>query len=163
MTTLLFCLAAAAADPEQQALERKFAAAMTGATLAGSFNIEGKNRPPAVDRYEISKASKLSGSKWEIVARMKWGKFDLKLPVPVEVKWAGDTAMIQVTDLSLLGVPGKFRTRLLIDGDHYAGVWSHDAVTGLMWGKIERTKPDAKPASEAKPSAEAKPQPATKN
>jgi hypothetical protein len=104
----------------------------------GSFTIDGSSRPPATDRYEIAKVHKIRGDQWEIAARIVYGTWDLTVPVPVQVVWAGDTATIQLTDLAIPGMPGKFRTRLLIDGTHYAGTWAHDHVGGHMWGRIER-------------------------
>ncbi len=150
MNPFALCVALCCADaPDQRTLERQFAEALTGAALVGSFTVDGKGKPPAADRYEIFKASKVSGSRWEITARIKWDKYDFKVPVPVEVKWAGETATIQVTDLALPLVAGKFRTRLLIDGDRYAGTWSHDQVGGHMWGKIEKS-PAGAPAPAGK-------------
>ena len=143
MTPLVFCLFLVAADaPDQQTLEKKFKETLANATLVGSFTMDGRDHP-ATDRYEIAKASKLSGSKWEITARIKYGDIDVKVPVPVEVKWAGETATIQLTDLELPLMKGKFRTRLLIDGDRYAGTWAHDQAGGHMWGKIVKNAPAA--------------------
>ena len=46
------------------------------------------------DRYEIDKAEKVEGHRWLITARIKYGKHDVKLPITLEVYWAGDTPVI---------------------------------------------------------------------
>jgi hypothetical protein len=71
----------------------------------------------------------------------------------VEVRWAGDTAVIMLTNVSLPGMQGKFSTRLLIDGDRYAGTWSHDKVGGHMWGSIKKQPPAAKSAESKEKSS----------
>ena len=136
---------------ERAALERKFVDVMTSAILEGSFTIDGRNsdKPPPKDKYIIDTVQKSGGDVWVITARMVYGNVDVKLPVPVEVRWAGDTAVIMLTDVSLPGMQGKFSTRLLIDGDRYAGTWSHDKVGGHMWGKIKKQPAEPK-AGESK-------------
>jgi len=132
-------------------LEKKFADVMNSAILEGSFTIDGRNgdKPPPKDKYIIDSVQKSGGDVWVITARMVYGNVDVKLPVPVEVRWAGDTAVIMLTDVSLPGMQGKFSTRLLIDGERYAGTWSHDKVGGHMWGKIKKQASEAK-TSESK-------------
>jgi hypothetical protein len=131
---------------ERAALEKKFVDVMSSAVLEGSFTIDGRNsdKPPPKDKYIIDSVQKSGGDVWVITARMIYGNVDVKLPVPVEVRWAGDTAVIMLTDVSLPGMQGKFSTRLLIDGDRYAGTWSHDKVGGHMWGKIKKQPPEPK-------------------
>jgi len=126
------------------ALEKKFEDSLTNATLEGYFTVDGRNddKPPSKDKYRIESCKKSGGDVWIITAFI--GHYDVKLPVPVEVRWAGDTAVIMLTDVSLPGMPGKFGTRLLIDGNRYAGTWSHDKVGGHMWGKLGKTAVEPK-------------------
>jgi hypothetical protein len=157
--TWLFALGLAtsvAADESKAAksraeLERKFIDAMTNAVLEGSFTIDGRNedKPPHKDKYIIDGVQKSGGDVWVVTARIVYGNVDAKIPVPVEVRWAGDTAVIMLTDVGLPGMPGKFSTRLLIDGVRYAGTWAHDKVGGHMWGKI-RKQPAEPKSGEAK-------------
>jgi hypothetical protein len=134
----------------RDALEKTFIDALTNAVMEGSFSVDGRpnDKAPPKDRYEIESVKKSGGDVWVITARIVYGNVDLKIPVPVEVRWAGDTAVIMLTDVALPGMPGKFSTRLLIDGDRYAGTWSHDKVGGHMWGKI--TKKPAEPKQDEK-------------
>jgi hypothetical protein len=60
----------------------------------------------------------------------------VKLPVPLEVFWAGDTPVITLTHAAVPGM-GTFTSRVMIYGDRYAGTWQHDKFGGHMWGKIE--------------------------
>jgi hypothetical protein len=140
---------------ERAALEKKFVDVMNSAVLEGSFTIDGRNsdKPPPKDKYIIDSVQKSGGDVWVITARMVYGNVDVKIPVPVEVRWAGDTAVIMLTNVSLPGMQGKFSTRLLIDGDRYAGTWSHDKVGGHMWGKIKKQTPAAKSAESKEKSS----------
>jgi hypothetical protein len=61
--------------------------------------------------------------------------------VPVEVRWAGDTPMIQVSDLSIPGLGDEFSARVLFYQGRYAGTWSHGKVGGTMFGRIEKLSP----------------------
>ena len=81
-------------------------------------------------------AEKIEGHRWIITARIKYGKHDVKLPVPLEVFWAGDTPVITLTNAVVPGM-GTFTSRVMIYGDRYAGTWQHDKFGGHMWGKIE--------------------------
>jgi hypothetical protein len=121
--------------------ETKFKEQLTGAVMEGSFTIDGKSNdgPPPRDKYTIDSVAKIQEGKWLITARIEYMKVDVKVPVPVEVKWAGDTPVIMLTDVSLPGMTGTFSTRLLVDGDRYAGTWSHDKVGGHMWGRIKKS------------------------
>ena len=128
----------------RQALEKKFEDAMTNASMEGYFTIEGRNedKPPAKDVYRIESCKKSGGDVWIVTAYIGYSK--ATIPVPVEVRWAGETPMIMLTDVGLPGIPGKFSTRLLIDGNLYAGTWSHDQVKGHMWGKMSKTPAESK-------------------
>ena len=122
--------------------EAAFASLMTGADLVGSFTVDGQKGVPKEDRYTISKAEKIQDGKWMIHARVKYGDVNVVVPVPVRMDWAGDTPVLSVTDLSIPLLGSDFDTRLLFDGERYAGTLAHGKVGGHMWGRIERAKPD---------------------
>jgi hypothetical protein len=126
-------------DPasEQAGLERAFEEMLSGATLAGKFSLGDRI---ASDRYTISKVSKLAGDIWTIQARIQYGKRDVTVPVPVAVKWAGDTPVITLTDVGIPGL-GTFTARVLFYRGQYAGTWSAKDHGGEMWGKIEKPAP----------------------
>ena len=124
---------------KQQELFEKFVSSMNNTVMIGRFTIdgmdEGKRRE---ERYEIKRVVKADeGDYWNIFARMKFGKVDVTLPFPVEVKWAGSTPVITVDDLKLIGMGDAFDARVVISDNKYAGTWRHGKVGGLMFGRIE--------------------------
>lgn len=133
------------AIPPRDELEQAFIERMTSADLVGTFSVDRKPGAKA-ERYEIDTVEKLKGDDWVITARMKYGQNDVKLPIVVQVYWAGDTPMISLTDLTIPGL-GTFTSRVMIHEDRYAGTWQHGEVGGHMWGMIEKRK-DEKPAEE---------------
>lgn len=137
--------------------EGAFARLMTGADLVGSFTVDGRKGTPKEDRYTIAKAVKVKDNKWMIHARVKYGDVNVVVPVPVNMDWAGDTAVLSVTDLSIPLLGNDFDTRLLFDGERYAGTWAHGKVGGHMWGRIERAKTEDIPAEKPEAAKEAAP------
>jgi hypothetical protein len=136
---LSFCTVAVRADKaDQKTLDKELTKKLTGATMVGQFSIDGHEdaKKPHTDRYEIESAEKVAGNRWVITARIKYGQHDVKLPVTIEILWAGDTPVITLTNAVVPGM-GTFTSRVMIYGDRYAGTWQHDKVGGHMWGKIE--------------------------
>ncbi len=128
----------AEAASDQNALHAKFKKLFTGARLTGQFTIDGK---PMTDlkqeTYEIVTVEKQGkGDVWIIKARIKYGKHDLTVPVPLEVKWAGETPVLTLDDLTIPGM-GTFSARVVLHKDKYAGTWQHDNVGGHMFGMIK--------------------------
>jgi hypothetical protein len=130
---------ASAVVPSQADLFKKFEQTMNGAVLAGQFTILGKDRdsmPP--EEYTIKRVSKLAdGDYWLFQARIKYGDKDVTVPLPLEVKWAGDTPVITLTDLTIPAL-GTFSARVVIDNGKYAGTWTHGDAGGHMFGVIRR-------------------------
>lgn len=147
---------APAAQPptiDQAALEKELAEKLSGSVFSGSFSvfIDGKEHPSEMEKYTISKVTKLKDDYWLFMARMQYGKTDLTVPMSLQVKWAGDTPVITLTETTIPGL-GTFTSRVLIYGDRYAGTWQHNKVGGHLWGRIEKPEKsaDEKPA-EKKP------------
>ena len=69
---------------------------------------------------------------------------------PIPVKWAGDTAVITVTNMGIPGM-GTYSARVMIYDGQYAGMWTGTNHGGQMWGKIEPLKEAAEPQAEPKP------------
>ena len=153
--------------PDQAELDKQFEKTMSGATLVGRFTVEGRGdrgREPREERYHINKVTKMQGDYWMFVARVQYGTKDVTVPMMLQVKWAGDTPVITLTDLTIPGL-GTYTARVLIFRDHYAGYWSGGDHGGNLWGRIERGSeeattgdkaPDA-PAAPAAPKAPAPP------
>ncbi len=137
---------------KQASLEKAFAKQMTNATLVGAFTIDGKGdgKAPRAERYELGLVKKVKDGYWLFTAKIKYGSKDIKIPIPitVQMKWAGDTPVITMTDFKIPAV-GTFTARVLFYGDRYVGTWQHGKVGGHMFGKIEPAK--TPPAKTKKP------------
>ncbi len=118
----------------QQVLEKRFQESLSGATLVGHFTV-GERTGQSEERYTLTKVSKLAGETWLFQARLQYGGRDLTVPIPLTVKWAGDTPMITLTDLTIPGV-GTYTARVLFYRGQYAGTWSGRKFGGQMFGKI---------------------------
>ena len=136
----------AKAEPSQEELEKQFAETMTGATLVGRFTITGVNdgKPLAKDTYTLGTVKKLKNGFWSFEARIQYGDHDIKLPLALPVKWAGDTPVISVTNVAFPGL-GTYSARVVIYGDQYAGTWSGRDHGGQMFGQIVKKDAEAKP------------------
>jgi hypothetical protein len=119
---------------------RTFTDSMSGVTLVGfstRLNREGLSNE---ERYHIDSVSHMTGDTWLFKTRLKYGEREIPVPVPLTVKWAGDTPVITLTDLSIPGV-GTYTARVLLYRDQYAGTWSGKNVGGELFGRIVRAKP----------------------
>ena len=131
--------AAEAAPLDQEALEKKFTETLSGVVFAGSYSVTvaGAERPAQMEKYTISKVTKVKDDYWRFEARIQYGGKDVTLPLVLQVKWAGDTPVITLTELTI-PLLGTFTSRVMIYGDRYAGTWQHDKVGGHLWGRLEK-------------------------
>ena len=91
------------------------------------------------EKYVIDGVSKLAGDTWLLRTRFECcGKREIPVPLPVTIKWAGDTLVITLTDLSIPGM-GSYTARVILYRDQYAGTWSGQKGGGQVFGKIVRT------------------------
>jgi hypothetical protein len=115
----------------------QFRKTLTGAKLVGQFTVVGESKSELTsEEYHIHEVSKMEeGDYWMFKARIKYGGRDVTVPMPLEVKWAENTPVITLdeVDIPLLGT---FSARVVIDGDRYAGTWSHGDVGGHLFGRI---------------------------
>jgi hypothetical protein len=128
----------------QEELEKKFSESLSGVVFSGSYSVTSgdQEKPAQMEKYTITRVSKVKDDYWRFDARIEYGKNDLTVPLTLQVKWAGDTPMISLTDLTIPGL-GTFTSRVLIHGDRYAGTWQHDKVGGHLWGRIEKLEKKA--------------------
>jgi hypothetical protein len=125
--------------PSREELIKKLEADLTNVKLIGRFTVAGReDREPRPEEYTITSAVKLpDGDKWLINARIKYGDKDATVPMPLEIKWAGDTPVITLTDLAIPGL-GTFTSRVVLYENRYAGTWQHGKVGGNLFGRIEK-------------------------
>jgi hypothetical protein len=116
---------------------RAFAESMSGVTLVGhstSLNREGLSRE---ERYRIDGVTHLAGDNWLFRTRLKYSDREIPAPIPLIVRWAGDTPVITLTDLTIPGV-GTFTARVVLYREQYAGTWSGEGRGGQLFGRIVR-------------------------
>ena len=147
-----------AAPPTQEELEQRFREHLSGATLAGHYTVSEANKGsdakngalPKEEKYTIAKVSKLKDDLWIFQVRIQYGDHDVALPLPIRVKWAGDTPVITLDKTPVPGL-GTFSARVLIYDDKYAGTWGAADHGGLIFGRViaPEKKPEKKPAKDA--------------
>jgi hypothetical protein len=121
---------------DRAALEKKFAESLSGATLDGYFTeTPGDEGKPKPSKYVINKVSKIAGDLWLFEARIKYNDHDVTIPVPLAVRWAGDTPVITLDSASVSGF-GSFTARVLIHDDSFAGMWSGGSHRGELYGRV---------------------------
>jgi hypothetical protein len=132
---------AAKKEPSRDELIRKLESDLTNVKLIGRYTSAGReDREPRPEEYTITSAVKLpDGDMWLINARIKYGDKDTTVPMPLEIKWAGDTPIITLTELAIPGL-GTFTSRVVIYADRYAGTWQHGKAGGHLFGRIEKVK-----------------------
>ena len=135
-TLLCFSLACSKrVDPTTAQLEKDFEQMMTNCALVGHSTQTKREGISGEERYEISKATKVGAETWLLQSTMKIGGKQWPLPIPVTIKWAGDTPVITLTDMAIPGV-GTYTARVVLYRDQYAGTWSGKTAGGQMFGKI---------------------------
>jgi hypothetical protein len=127
--------------PSQDELEATFKATLTKATLKGRWCSikDGQLGPEKEDKYTINSVLKIGGDRWLINARIQYGTKDIVAPIPVQVKWAGDTPVITLDKVGLAG-SGEYSARVMIYDKTYAGIWSGGDHGGLLNGVITAQK-----------------------
>jgi hypothetical protein len=116
-------------------LEKQFAQMMTGAALVGHSTLDGKEGLSGEERCSIDRVTKVGGDVWMFRARMKLEGHEIPVPIPVTIKWAGDTPVIEVTDIGIPGM-GSYTARVILYRDRYAGTWSGKDHGGQLFGAI---------------------------
>jgi hypothetical protein len=134
-------------------LHTKFKEMMSGVVMSGRWcslkdGVLGEEKD---DRYDIVNVEKATGDDWTFHARLKRGDRDFVVPLTVQVKWAGDTAVIIVNDLKMPGGNAyggtAYSARVLVYDKTYAGTWSGGDHGGLLKGVITKApapKPETK-------------------
>jgi hypothetical protein len=129
--------AAESSTPALTPAEAKFKDLLTNATLSGRWAPikDGQMGADKEDKYAIVGAIKIKDDSWIIRAKMKYGGAEIVAPVPVKVKWAGDTPVIIVDKMTIPG-GGTYSARVLFFEKTYAGSWNSKDHAGLLNGTI---------------------------
>ena len=133
-------------------LFKQFEKTLNNALMVGQFTFDGKDVPPIKESYTIHSVKKMSqGDYWIFNARIKYGKTDITLPMPLQVKWAEGKPVIYLDNVTIPGL-GTFSSYTIIDGNKYAGTWQHGDIGGHMFGTIERNASKDSVSSEVEKS-----------
>ena len=127
-------------DTPQKTLFKNFEKAMKGVRFSGFFTVDGAKNQPSEEVYEIQSVQKFGEQNlWIFTARIRYGQKDVTLPMPLPVKWVGNIPVITMDEMNIPGL-GTFSAHVVIDGNKYAGTWSHGKVGGHLYGKITKMK-----------------------
>ena len=130
--------ATAALRPLPSDPEERFKYLFTKATLSGRWAALrggqlGEERTG--DKYSIVGVAKGTGDNWIVQAKMKYGGQDIVMPVPVQMRFVGDTAILEVNNLAIPG-GGTYTARLMIFERTYSGTWKDQRGGGMLYGTI---------------------------
>ena len=122
--------------PDRETLIKQFEESMSGSTLVGYFTINGQEATKGLkeEKYHLTSVKKLKhGDYWQF--EYEHGETGKTTKLPVEIKWAGDTPVITLTDVLVPGA-GTFTARVLFYRNEYAGTWSASDHGGRIFGKV---------------------------
>jgi hypothetical protein len=110
-------------DPD---VEAKFIAMLKNATLKGTWAPIQQKRLGAEkgnDSYRIARAEKSEGEKWSIVSIFSVRDREVEFPIPANVKFAGDTAVLILDNVRAGPGNANWSARVMFHDDVYAGRW----------------------------------------
>ncbi|NRA37579.1 MAG: hypothetical protein HRU15_05525 [Planctomycetes bacterium] len=121
----------------QEINEAAFTASLKNAQLKGFFTMRGKHQQDglAQDTYTIYSVEKVAKDFWKMEVGIRYATTDVRVPLFVPIKWAGDTPVVSISDMMIPGI-GTYSARVLFNGKHYAGTWDGDGYGGELFGQI---------------------------
>lgn len=136
----------AAQEKRQEKREKAFTKMLSNVELIGTYTQNGAENESQKERYTIYRVAKIPGQDylWRFDVRMQFGSVDLRLPLPLTVRWAQDTPMVILDDTKIPGL-GTFSAKVVFDKTRYAGTWQHGSDGGHLFGDIIKQKIKQKP------------------
>ncbi len=103
LLTLTFAQAADTNGPALTPLEKKFKNTLSNCVLNGRWctTKKGQMTEEYQEKYTVQSATKSGKDAWVIHARIQFAGKDLTVPLPVKLKWAGDTPVITLDKVSV--------------------------------------------------------------
>lgn len=136
VVALVFVITRQRSDVTLEQLDRQFEQMMNGVTLVGHSTTVGREKLSGEERYVIEGVTRLTGDTWLVRSRFAYGSRNVPIIIPVQIKWAGDTPVLCLTDFTIPGM-GTFSARVVFYRDQYAGTWSAEKYGGQMFGRLE--------------------------
>lgn len=127
-------------------VEAKFTAMLKNATLKGTWApvAGGKlGSEKGNDTYQIARAEKSADGKWAVYSVFKIGDRSVEFPIPCQVKFAGDTAILILDNVKTGQGSAQWSARVMFHDDVYAGRWWETANKehgGTINGTITRAE-----------------------
>ena len=136
-----------ASEAAQEKREKAFTEMLSNVELIGTYTQTGAGKETEKERYTVYRVAKIPGQDdlWRFDVRMQFGSIDLRVPMPLTVRWAQDTPMVILDDTKIPGL-GTFSAKVLFDKTRYAGTWQHGSEGGHLFGKIIKKATKQKPA-----------------
>jgi len=137
VAVLVFAFARQRTSATVEELDAQFEQMMTGTTLVGRSTTVGRDTLSSEERYIIEGVTRVAGDTWLVRSRFQYASRDIPIVIPVQIKWAGDTPVLGLTDLTIPGM-GTFSARVVFYRDQYAGTWGASDHGGQLFGRLER-------------------------
>jgi hypothetical protein len=134
--TLVFFYTRQRSDPADAERDRQVEQLLSGATLVGRSTTTGRDTLSGEERYVIESVTRLTGDSWLVRSRFQYREREIPIVVPVQIRWAGDTPVLGLTDFAIPGM-GTFSARVVFFRGEYAGTWSAVDHGGQMFGRLE--------------------------
>ena len=130
-----------ASEAAQEKREKALTEMLANVELIGTYTQNGAGTESHKERYTIYRVAKIPGQDylWRFDVRMQFGSVDLRLPLPLTVRWAQDTPMVILDDTKIPGL-GTFSAKVVFDKTRYAGTWQHGSEGGHLFGNIVKQK-----------------------
>jgi hypothetical protein len=127
----------AVADPEA-----RFQALLTKASLTGRWaplrdGVLGDER--GGDSYQIEGVTKITGENWVVRAKLRYRQREFVLPIPVKVRFVGDTAILILDGLAI-PEGGTYSARVMFHDHTYSGSWTGGRGGGMLYGVLTNEK-----------------------
>jgi len=134
----IFFLTRGGTSQSESERNEAFTRRMSGVTLVGNSTMDNRDGISGPERYHIDSIAHVAGDTWLFRTRLNYSGKEIPVPIPLTVRWAGDTPVITLTDLAIPGV-GTFTARIVLYRDRYAGTWSaQKGGGGQIFGKLVR-------------------------
>ncbi len=127
-------------------VEAKFIAMLKNATLKGTWAPVQQAQLGAArtdDGYRIARVEKKEGDKWLLFSLVNYQGKEIEFPMPVVVKFAGDTAVLILDDVKAGKDKANWSARILFHENVYAGKWWETANRdhgGTIAGTISQAR-----------------------